>query len=101
MIDHRPKEIFKLVAEIPRGKVMTYKILACRAGMPGAARAVGSILNKNERLVKIPCHRVVKSDGKIGGYKLGGLKKMKLLKSEGVLIKKGRIVDLFNYLHKF
>lgn len=55
------------------------------AGSPRAFRAVGNILNKN-RNPKIPCHRVIKSDGKVGGYNQGSAKKVKLLKKEGVIV---------------
>ena len=73
-----------IVAKIPRGKVMTYKELARKAGSPNASRAVGSIMAKNFDPT-IPCHRVIRSDGKIGNYNRGGpAKKKALLKAEGV-----------------
>ena len=71
--------------EIPKGKVLTYKIVAKLAENPRAYRTVGNILNKNKN-PKIPCHRVIKSDGKIGGYKYGVKKKIALLKKEGIII---------------
>ena len=64
---------------------MTYKEVARLAGRPRAYRAVGNILNKN-RNPKIPCHRVIRSNGKIGGYNKGTRKKQELLKKEKVLI---------------
>jgi len=76
------------VAKIPRGKVLTYGEVACLAGKPGAARAVGRILNANKFPGKIPCYRVVKKDGLTGGYSLGVKKKMELLRSDGVKIVK-------------
>jgi methylated-DNA-[protein]-cysteine S-methyltransferase len=60
-----------VVAKIPKGKVMTYKQVAARAGNPKAARAVGTLMAKNYNPT-IPCHRVVRSDGKIGNYNQGG-----------------------------
>lgn len=69
---------------IPRGKTATYKEIAKIAGNPRAYRAVGNILNKNYN-PKIPCHRVVGSDGKIGGYNRGAKKKLALLKKEGLI----------------
>jgi methylated-DNA-[protein]-cysteine S-methyltransferase len=78
--------VFKIVSKIPKGKVLTYKKVAELAGFPHAWRAVGNILNKN-RDPEIPCHRVIKSDGKIGGYNKGVDKKILLLKKEGVIIK--------------
>ena len=70
---------------------MSYKEVAFLIGSPGAWRAVGSILNTNKN-PKIPCHRVIKSDGKIGGYRYGTKKKTALLKKEGVVVKKRRVV---------
>jgi O-6-methylguanine DNA methyltransferase len=58
------------------------------AGSPRAYRAVGNILNKNRDLVQVPCHRVVRSDGNLGGYAFGRKKKYILLKKEGALNKK-------------
>jgi O-6-methylguanine DNA methyltransferase len=66
-------------------------VVAKLAGSPRAWRAVGNVLNKN-RNPKIPCHRVIRSDGKIGGYKNGSEKKIALLKREGVVIRNRRIV---------
>ena len=84
------EKIYKVVKEIPRGGVLTYKQVARAAGYPRAFRAVGNALNKNTDL-KIPCHRVVKSDGRVGGYRKGVRRKVYLLKKEGVLIKNGRV----------
>lgn len=83
------QKVIKIVRKIPRGKVLTYLEVAKRAGNERAARAVGNILNlyykycKKNRLSAIPCHRVVRSDGKIGGYVLGEKRKKELLKREG------------------
>lgn len=79
------KEIFKIVNRIPKGNVLTYKEVARLAGRPGAYRAVGNILNKNHDSAVL-CHRVVRSDGKIGGYNRGKMKKKELLEKEGVVI---------------
>ena len=81
------KKVYQVVRKIPRGKVMAYKIVAKRAGSSGAWRAVGNVLNKN-RDPKVPCHRVIRSDGKIGGYREGPKKKKNLLKKEGAIIEK-------------
>lgn len=73
------------VRKIPKGKIMTYKQVAIKAGNPNASRVVGSIMKKNYEL-DIPCHRVIRSDGKIGEYNRGGTKqKIALLKKEGAL----------------
>jgi O-6-methylguanine DNA methyltransferase len=74
-----------VVKNIPKGKTMTYKQVAELAGSPGASRAVGSIMRTNYD-PKIPCHRVIRSDGKIGNYNRGGEHaKRKLLQDEGAL----------------
>ncbi|MBP6858232.1 MAG: MGMT family protein [Candidatus Pacebacteria bacterium] len=78
------EKVFSVVCKIPRGKVLTYKQVAVKAGRPAAARAVGNILNTNYD-PKIPCHRVVRSDGKTGGYNRGVAKKVKILKKEGAI----------------
>jgi len=72
-----------VVAAIPTGKVMSYKEVAEATGSPHAFRAVGNIMNKN-RDPLVPCHRVVKSDGSVGGFAWGSKKKLELLKKEGV-----------------
>ena len=70
-----------VVASIPRGKTLTYVEVAKRAGSRRAFRAVGNILNKNYD-AHIPCHRVVRSDGAIGGYNRGARQKKALLEAE-------------------
>lgn len=71
-----------VVRKIPKGKTMTYKEVATKAGNPGAARAVGTIMSKNYDPT-IPCHRVVRSDGKVGDYNRGGpSRKIELLLEE-------------------
>lgn len=86
------KKVYEIVRKIPKGKVLTYKKVAELADYPKAYRAVGNILNKSASWrTKIPCHRVVRSDGKVGGYKDGLRKKAYLLKKEGVVIKNRRV----------
>ena len=63
------EKVLEIVRRIPKGRVLTYKQVAELAGTPKAWRAVGNILNKNKN-PEIPCHRVIRSDGKIGGYNL-------------------------------
>lgn len=79
------KKVLGVVRKIPKGKTMTYKEVACLAGSPQAFRAVGNILNKNYD-PDIPCHRVVRSDGKTGGYNRGERRKREILEKEGVVI---------------
>jgi O-6-methylguanine DNA methyltransferase len=77
------QKIEEIVSKIPKGKTKTYKEVAVLAGRPKAYRAVGNILNKNYDS-KIPCHRVIRSDGSIGGYNRGVDKKLEILRKEGV-----------------
>ena len=78
------KKVYAVVAKIPKGKTMTYKQVATKAGKPLAARAVGMFMMHNHN-PKIPCHRVIRSDGKPSGYNRGGPnKKLAILRAEGV-----------------
>ena len=78
------ERVLEIVKNIPEGSVLTYGEVAKRAGSPGAARAVGTLMAKNQDK-NIPCHRVVKSDGGVGMYNgLRGMSKEKILKKEGV-----------------
>lgn len=78
------EKILNVVSNIPRGKTLTYAEVARRAGSPRAYRAVGNILNKNHD-PKIPCHRVVRSDGSLGGYNRGVKMKKEILRREGAI----------------
>lgn len=80
------QKVLAIVKKIPKGEVMTYKEIAIKLGNKNLARAVGQALKRNPYPIVIPCHRVIRSDGKIGGYSLGIKKKKELLKKEGVLI---------------
>ncbi|MEK7583576.1 MAG: MGMT family protein [Patescibacteria group bacterium] len=73
--------VYTVVKKIPKGKTMTYAQVARKAGRPEAYRAVGNILNKNHNPA-IPCHRVIRSDGSLGGYNRGVAAKRKILESE-------------------
>ena len=81
------KSVWTELSKIKKGEVVSYKELARRIGKPKAVRAVANAVGANPLPVKIPCHRVVRSDGTIGGYSgSGGVKtKLKLLKKEGVI----------------
>ena len=79
-------KVRRVVSRIPKGKTMTYKEVAARAGNPKAARAVGAIMRANRDPKPVPCHRVVRSDGALGGYSRGGKAvKKRLLTKEGAL----------------
>lgn len=76
--------VLAVVACIPRGTFMTYKEVADAAGRPTAWRAVGTFMSQNHD-PRIPCHRVIRSDGRAGGYNNGGAaRKEALLLAEGV-----------------
>ena len=94
-----PKEVDAIMRKVPKGKVTTYKAVA-KALNSRAYRAVGNAMNKNPYSPKVPCHRVIKSDGTVGGFASGTKTKIKMLKTEGIQIKKGKI-DIKKYLHKF
>lgn len=78
------KAVYRTVSMIPSGSVRSYKWVAERIGAPKACRAVGNALNKNPYPEIIPCHRVVKEDGSIGGYFKAARIKIRLLRHEGV-----------------
>ncbi|KKP38683.1 MAG: methylated-DNA-protein-cysteine methyltransferase, methylated-DNA-[protein]-cysteine S-methyltransferase [Candidatus Peregrinibacteria bacterium GW2011_GWF2_33_10] len=82
------QKVLEVVKNIPKGQVLTYKEVARLAGNEKACRAAGNILNKNRNL-KVPCHRVIRSDGKAGGYFWGKDLKKQILREEGVNEKKG------------
>jgi methylated-DNA-[protein]-cysteine S-methyltransferase len=79
------EKVYDVVARIPRGKTMTYKEVARRAGNPRAYRAVGNIMHNNPDTTRVPCHRVVRSDGDPGGYARGRAAKVAILTREGAL----------------
>jgi methylated-DNA-[protein]-cysteine S-methyltransferase len=85
------QKVYAVVSKIPRGKVFTYAEVAKLAGNPKASRAVGNILNKN-RNPKVFCHRVIRSDGSVGGFAFGNSKKIKILQSEGIKIRNGKVI---------
>jgi O-6-methylguanine DNA methyltransferase len=76
--------VLRAASRIPRGQVATYQAIAQGLGRPRAARAVGNALHRNPDLARYPCHRVVQSSGRVGGYVLGTRRKVQKLKAEGV-----------------
>ena len=96
------KKVLNLCKKIPKGKLSTYKIIANKLNSK-AYRAVGNTLKNNKDAPRTPCHRVVNSNGKIGGYKgkLNSKEKIKLLKKEGIKVKNNKIIDFKKKLHKF
>ena len=89
-----------MLMEVPKGKVTTYRELANALGTK-AYRAVGQALNRNPHLMKVPCHRVIKSNGEVGGYALGIDRKKELLKMEGVQVEANGRINLSKHLHLF
>ena len=92
----RDTDVYDLLSKIPAGRVSTYGDLAKALGSPSSSRLVGRILGNNPNPVKVPCHRVVKFDGKLGGYKYGIDKKKDLLEKEGISIVNEIVVDNFD-----
>lgn len=90
------EKVYEVVAKIPKGKVATYKQVAALAGSAGAARAVGTLMKNNPDMSKVPCHRVVGSDGAMHGYAFGEgeATKIEKLKEEGVRFRDALRVDL-------
>ena len=80
----KDSDVYKLVSLIPLGKVSTYGDIAKALGNPKAARLIGNILKKNPNPIHVPCHRIVKSSGKLGDYMYGMLMKKELLEKEGI-----------------
>jgi methylated-DNA-[protein]-cysteine S-methyltransferase len=78
------EKVFQVVRTIPKGQVLTYREVAKLAGSPKASRAVGNILARNFN-PQIPCHRVIRSDGNVGGYNRGKRQKVLKLKKEGAI----------------
>lgn len=91
---------YKILRKVPAGSVTTYGDLARQMGTK-AFRAVGRAMNKNPYAPEVPCHRVVCSDGKLGGYAFGTLKKTAILKREGVTVRNGKIINFKERLHRF
>jgi methylated-DNA-[protein]-cysteine S-methyltransferase len=88
--------VYDALMRVPRGKLTTYGDIAIVLGRPGASRAVGRILNKNPNPITVPCHRVVMSDGTIGGYAFGKSRKRELLESEGIFFSGDAVVGFRN-----
>jgi len=89
---------YSVLKKVPKGKITTYKEIS-RAIHTKAYRAVGNVMNKNPYAPKVPCHRVVNSDGSIGGFASGTKNKIKMLKREGIEVVNGKI-NLKKFLYK-
>jgi methylated-DNA-[protein]-cysteine S-methyltransferase len=89
-LEHR---VYKKLLEVPKGKVTTYSELAKAVGLKNGQRAIGRIMSNNPFPVIVPCHRVILSNGSIGGYMWGEKVKKNMLSREGVKIENGKILD--------
>lgn len=96
------QQIYQELRNIQEGQVISYSELARRVGRPQAIRAVASIVGKNPEPIKVPCHRVIRSNGEIGQYtwqsKRNTLKKLALLKTEGVFFLKKKTKTGYSYI---
>lgn len=95
------RKVYQKLLKVPKGKVTTYGDLAKAIGLENGQRVIGQIMNKNPFPVIIPCHRVVKSDGKVGGYYYGEKVKTKMLSDEGISVKNGKIQDWDKTIFRF
>jgi methylated-DNA-[protein]-cysteine S-methyltransferase len=86
--------VYRVLMQVPKGMVTTYKLIACALGKQGSSRAVGNALGRNPDPDGPPCYRVIKSDGSIGGYAGGAREKIRRLRADGITIKDGRVIDL-------
>lgn len=94
------EKVYEVCSRIPKGMVSTYSAIAHEMGKR-CYRAVGQALNKNPYFPRVPCHRVVMNDGRIGGFGFGGEReKIKRLKAEQIQVKNNRIVEFNNKLCK-
>jgi len=86
---------------VPKGKITTYGELAKAVGLKNGQRVIGRVMNRNPNPVVVPCHRVINSNGKIGGYAFGQDAKISLLTKEGIEIHDGKIVDFEKKIYRF
>lgn len=91
---------YELLTQVPSGRVTTYKAIA-NAMNSKAYRAVGTAMKNNPNAPQVPCHRVVNSDGSIGEYAYGVEKKIELLKTEGINVVNGKVVNFAKVFYDF
>ena len=95
------QKVFKKLLEVPKGQVTTYAELAKAVGIKNGQRYIGNVMNKNPYPAIVPCHRVVMSTGKIGGYAYGEKVKTNMLSKEGIKIQDGKILDWEKKVYRF
>ena len=94
-------KVYKKLLDVPKGKITTYGDLGKAVGLKNGQRIIGKIMNKNPYPALVPCHRVVMSTGKIGGYSYGKNVKTKMLSDEGIEIINGSIENFDKRLFRF
>ena len=94
-------KVYKKLLQVPKGKVTTYGDLAKATGLKNGQRIIGIIMRNNPFPIIIPCHRVVKFNGEIGGYVYGEKLKSKILSKEGIIINDGKILDFDKKRYSF
>lgn len=92
MVTPFQEKVYTVTKKVPAGKVTTYAAIAHALGHAGY-RAIGQALTRNQNAPQTPCHRVVNSDGTIGGYAFNVPRKVELLEAEGLQVRDGRIVN--------
>lgn len=93
MLTDFQKRVYRVISKIPRGRVASYQDVAKKLGNKDLARAVGQALNHNPFAPKIPCHRIISKDGRLGGYKLGTKRKRSILLAEGIKFNGNNLVS--------
>ena len=94
-------KVYKKLLDVPKGQITTYGDLGKAVGLKNGQRIIGKIMNKNPYPALVPCHRVVMSTGKIGGYSYGENVKTKMLSDEGIEIINGSIENFDKRLFRF
>ena len=95
------QDVLAATKKISKGCVSSYGEVAIAVGCPRASRAVGNALHKNPYAPIVPCHRVVKSNGELGGFGSGVKNKIKLLAAEGIKIKSNKIINFKKVFYKY
>ncbi len=102
MVTEFQQRVYDVLTKVPSGRITTYKELGKAIGGKGQIyRAIGNALNKNPFAPRIPCHRVVRSNGSLGGFSHGSSAKILILKKEGIVVADGKIVEFERRLWMF
>lgn len=93
--------VYRRLCEVPRGRVTTYGELARAVGLPNGQRAIGRLMAENPYPGVVPCHRVVRSDGRLGGYRYGAESKTAMLDREGIGVDRDKVADFERIVFRF